>query len=248
MRLQGKVALISGGARGIGAAHARLFAKEGAEVVIGDLLDEGNMVAAEIQQAGGKARFVRLDVSNEDDWRRAIAEAVGPGRLNVLVNNAGISGSQWGDSLTPEAWDAIMEVNVTGVFLGTRAAVGEMLKAGGGSIINISSQMGIVGSGATHPAYNASKGAVRSLTKAVAMQYARQGIRCNSVHPGPIDTPMADAIYHDPKKLEWVHSMVPLGRRGNPEEVAAGSLYLASDESSYVTGAELVIDGGWVAQ
>ena len=234
----------------MGAAEARLFAQEGAKVVIGDILEEdGRLVAEDITQGGGKALFVKLDVTREEDWSRAVEASVSRfGKLNVLVNNAGISGSQWDTDLTQEAWDAIMEVNATGVFLGTKAAVPEMHKAGGGSIINISSQMGIVGSGATHPAYNASKGAVRTLTKSIAIQYAKDNIRCNSVHPGPIDTPMADAILDDPQKLEWVHSKIPMGRRGQPEEVATGVLYLASDESSYVTGAELVIDGGWIAQ
>ncbi len=249
MRLEGKVALVSGGARGIGAAQARLFAREGAKVVVGDILEEeGSSVAQEINRRGGKALFVKLDVTRQEDWSHAVEVAGSFGKINVLVNNAGISGSQWDKDLMPEAWHAIMEVNATGVFLGTRAVLPEMRGAGGGSIINISSQMGIVGSGSTHPAYNASKGAVRIFTKSIAVQYAKENIRCNSVHPGPIDTPMADAIFDDPKKLEWVHSMIPMGRRGRPEEVAAGALYLASDESSFVTGAELVIDGGWIAQ
>lgn len=250
MRLEGKVALISGGARGMGAVEAKLFAEEGAKVVIGDILEEeGRKVETEIRAAGGEAQFVKLDVTREEDWSRAVEASVSHfGKLNVLVNNAGISGSQWDNDLTQEAWDAIMEVNATGVYLGTKAALPEMRKAGGGSIINISSQMGIVGSDATHPAYNASKGAVRTFTKSIAIQYAKDNIRCNSVHPGPIDTPMADAIFDDPQKLESVRSKVPMGRIGKPEEVATGVLYLASDESSYVTGAELVIDGGWIAQ
>jgi len=250
MRLEGKVALISGGARGMGAVEAKLFAEEGAKVVIGDILEEeGLKVETEIRAAGGEAQFVKLDVTREEDWSRAVEASVSHfGKLNVLVNNAGISGSQWGNDLTQEAWDAIMEVNATGVYLGTKAALPEMRKAGGGSIINISSQMGIVGSDATHPAYNASKGAVRTFTKSIAIQYAKDNIRCNSVHPGPIATPMADAIFDDPQKLESVRSKIPMGRIGKPEEVATGVLYLASDESSYVTGAELVIDGGWIAQ
>ncbi|MFB3053536.1 MAG: SDR family NAD(P)-dependent oxidoreductase, partial [Dehalococcoidia bacterium] len=217
MRLEGKVALISGGARGMGAVEAKLFAEEGAKVVIGDILEEeGRKVETEIRAAGGEAQFVKLDVTREEDWSRAVEASVSHfGKLNVLVNNAGISGSQWGNDLTQEAWDAIMEVNATGVYLGTKAALPEMRKAGGGSIINISSQMGIVGSDATHPAYNASKGAVRTFTKSIAIQYAKDNIRCNSVHPGPIDTPMADAIFDDPQKLESVRSKVPMGRIGN---------------------------------
>ena len=249
MRLADKVALISGGARGIGAAQARLFAREGAKVVVGDILEEeGRSLVEEISRSGGTALFVKLDVTKQENWSQAVEAAGSFGKVNVLVNNAGISGSQWGQDLEPEAWHAIMEVNATGVFLGTRAVLPGMRDGGGGSIINISSQMGIVGSSSTHPAYNASKGAVRIFTKSIAVQYALENIRCNSIHPGPIDTPMADAIFDDPKKLEWVHSMIPMGRRGQPEEVAAGALYLASDESSYVTGAELIIDGGWIAQ
>ena len=190
-RLDGKVALISGGARGQGAAEARMFAQEGAKVVIGDLLDaEGMAVAAEIAEQGGDALYVHLDVTSEDDWREAIQAAVSSfGKLNVLVNNAAIWRRGRVEDTSVEDWDAILDVNAKGVFLGTKLAIEEMRKAGGGSIINISSTAGLVGSPRS-AAYNASKGAVRLFTKATAIQYGREGIRANSIHPGPIDTAM----------------------------------------------------------
>ena len=249
MRLKGKVALISGGARGMGAAEAKLFAREGAKVVIGDVLDEGLHVEAEINKTGGEALFLDLDVTREQKWNDAIKTTVSRfGKLDILVNNAGISGSQWGERLTQEAWNQIMEVNSTGVFLGTKLVIPEMQKVGSGSIINISSQLGIVGSHFSNPAYNTSKGAVRAFTKAIAIQYAKDNIRCNSVHPGPIDTPMTRGSFDDPKIRSWSLSMIPMERMGRPEEVALCVLYLASDESSYITGIELCVDGGWTAQ
>ena len=248
MRLSGKVALISGGARGMGACEARMFAGEGARVVIGDILeDEGRKVEAEIAETGGEALFVRLDVTSEAEWQRAVTTAVDRfGALDILVNNAGISGHGKVEDTTVEDWDRVMEVNAKGVFLGTKAAIPEMRKAGGGSIINISSQMGLVGAESSSPQYQSSKGAVRLLTKSTAVQYANEGIRANSVHPGPIVTPMTEQSRADRGDLHV--SQVPLGRYGQPEEVAYAVLYLASDESSYVTGSELVIDGGWTAQ
>ena len=251
MRLEGKVALISGGARGLGEAQARLFAQEGARVVIGDLLeDEGKKVEAEINEAGGDTHFTRLDVTQEDQWQRVIDATVTMyGKLDILVNNAGIGGGRFGvEDLTGEVWDQVMAVNAKGVFLGTKLAIPEMLKAGGGSIVNISSQMGIVGSDTSNPAYHASKGAVHIFTKAVALRYATKGIRVNSIHPGPIQTPMLEAGFVDPERQRWVMSRVPMGRVGQPIEVAYGVLFLASDESSFVTGAGLVIDGGYIAQ
>jgi NAD(P)-dependent dehydrogenase (short-subunit alcohol dehydrogenase family) len=250
MRLEGKVALISGAARGIGEATARLLAREGAAVLLGDVLEsEGRAVADAITKTGGKARFIKLDVRKEADWQQAVSLSESAyGKLNVLVNNAGVSGAQFGNELTEEAWRFIMDVNSSGVFLGVKTAIPALKRAGGGSIINMSSQLGVVGSKFTHPAYNASKGSVRTLTKAIAIQYARDGIRCNSVHPGPIDTPMAAGIFTDPAVERQALAQIPLGRRGRPEEVAHACLYLASDESSYVTGAELVVDGGWLAQ
>ena len=250
MRLAGKVALISGGARGMGASEAILFAREGARVVLGDILDaEGKRVEAEIAAKGGEAVYVRLDVTSEPDWERAVATAVGRfGRLDVLVNNAGVGGGSLLEHTTAEAWDHGMDVNAKGVFLGTKAAIPALRRAGGGSIVNISSQLGMVGLERSSPQYQASKGAVRTLTKLTAVQYARERIRANSVHPGPIATPMTAARRGDPGHYECMVSRIPLGRYGEPDEVAYGVLYLASDESSFVTGSELVIDGGWTAQ
>jgi NAD(P)-dependent dehydrogenase (short-subunit alcohol dehydrogenase family) len=250
VRLAGKVALISGAARGMGAAEARLFAREGARVVLGDVLDvEGHAVQAEIVAKGGEAVFTRLDVSRESDWEHAVGLAVQRfGKLDVLVNNAGIGAAGRVEDTTAEAWDRVMEVNAKGVFLGIRAAIPAMRRAGGGSIVNISSQLGLVGMDDSSPQYTASKGAVRLLTKTTALQYAREGIRCNSVHPGPIVTPMTERRRADPTVYQRMLSRIPLGRYGEPDEVAHGVLYLASDESTFVTGSELVIDGGWTAQ
>jgi NAD(P)-dependent dehydrogenase (short-subunit alcohol dehydrogenase family) len=246
-RLSGKVALISGGARGMGAAEARLFTREGARVVIGDVLDsEGQAVAKEIGEA---ALYTHLDVTREDDWTRAVALSVERfGRLDVLVNNAGIGAAGRIEDTTAEAWDRVMEINAKGVFLGTRAAIPAMRRGGGGSIVNISSQLGLVGMDDSSPQYTASKGAVRLLTKTTALQYAREGIRANSVHPGPIVTTMTERRRADPATYQRMLSRIPLGRYGEAEEVAYAVLYLASDESAFVTGSELVIDGGWTAQ
>jgi NAD(P)-dependent dehydrogenase (short-subunit alcohol dehydrogenase family) len=250
VRLAGKVALISGGARGMGASEAILFAREGARVVLGDILDaEGQRVEVEITGKGGEAVYVRLDVTSEPDWERAGAPAVSRfGRLDVLVNNAGVGGGSLLEHTTAAAWDHGMDVNAKGVFLGTKAAIPAMRRSGGGSIVNISSQLGMVGMERSSPWYQASKGAVRTLTKLTAVQYARERIRANSVHPGPIVTPMTEARRGDPGHYEYMVSRIPLGRYGEPDEVAYGVLYLASDESSFVTGSELVIDGGWTAQ
>jgi NAD(P)-dependent dehydrogenase (short-subunit alcohol dehydrogenase family) len=250
MRLKSKVALISGGARGMGAVEARLFAQEGAKVTIGDVLeDEGRKLEAEINATGGEALFVRLDVTSEADWQKAVEAAVTRfGKLDVLVNNAGISGRGRVEDTTVEEWDRVMEVNAKGVFLGTKVVIPAMRQAGGGSIINISSQLGLVGTDHSSPQYQASKGAVRLLTKATAIQYAKEGIRANSVHPGPIVTPMTEAVRADPERYKVMLSRIPLGCYGEPEDVAYGVLYLASDESRWVTGSELVIDGGWTAQ
>ena len=249
MRLENKVALISGGARGMGAVEAKLFAKEGAKVVIGDMLeDEGRRVEAEINETGGQCLFVPLDVTDEDAWRRAVGEAVsGFGKLDILVNNAGIYRAHVVEETTVDEWDLVMGVNAKGVFLGTKYAIPEMRKAGGGSIVNISSVAGLVGSKQT-TAYTASKGAVRLLTKSTAIQYASDGIRANSIHPGTIETPMTEGLLSDAAMREDRVNRTPLGRLGRPEDVAYGALYLASDEASFVTGSELVIDGGRTAE
>jgi NAD(P)-dependent dehydrogenase (short-subunit alcohol dehydrogenase family) len=250
MRLAGKVALISGGARGMGAVEAEMFTREGARVVFGDVLEgEGKAVEGRIRAAGGEATFVRLDVTSEQEWADAVATAERLyGKLDVLVNNAGIGGGRRIEDTTLAEWEKTMAVNSTGVFLGTRAAIPALRRAGGGSIVNISSQLGLVGTDISSPQYQASKGAVRLLTKTTAIQYAKEKIRANSVHPGPIVTPMTEARRADPEIYKLMVSRIPLGRYGQPEEVALAVIYLASDESAFVTGSELVIDGGWTAQ
>ena len=251
MRLEGKVAFITGGARGLGAAEARLFAREGAGVVIADVLEaDGKKVEAEISEAGGEALFLRLDVTREEEWRRAVAVAVERfGKLNVVVNNAGISGGRVNLEVEEEAhWDQVMDINAKGVFLGMKHTIPQLRKTGGGSIVNISSIAGILGSWQPNAAYGASKAAVRILTKNAALAYAKDGIRVNSIHPGPIRTPMTDELFSDPKVREARAHRVPLSRVGVPDDIAYGVLFLASDESSYVTGSELVIDGGVTAQ
>ena len=250
-RLEGKVALISGGARSQGATEAKLFAQESAKVVFGDILDEEGMrVEAEIRELDGEATYVHLDVTKEADWRAAVETAVNRyGKLDVLVNNAGISIRKAIEDTTEEDWDRIMAVNAKGVFFGTKHAIPAMRQAGGGSIINISSTAGLVGSPYGSAAYTATKGAVRLFTKVTAIQHAKDKIRCNSVHPGPIDTPMLqEGIAADPSRREEYLQRTPLGRIGTTEDIAYGVLYLASDESSFVTGSELVIDGGRTAQ
>lgn len=250
-KLDGKVALISGGARGQGAEEAKTFALEGAQVVFGDLLDEaGAQVEADICAAGGEAVYVHLDVTSDADWQRAVQEAVSRfGKLDILVNNAGIIIPRVPiEACTGDEWDRVMAVNAKGVFLGTKYAIPAMRRAGGGSIINISSIAGIGQSLHQEPAYAASKGAVRIFTKVTASQHAKDRIRCNSVHPGPIDTDMLRDAMPDPQVLDQRLGRVPLGRMGAVAEIVAGVLFLASDDSSYMTGAELVIDGGALAQ
>ena len=250
MRLEGKVAIISGGARGMGAAEAKLFAREGAKVIICDVLeDEGRQTEAEINEVGGDAVFVKLDVTSQDEWENAVNTAIERfGKLDILVNNAGIIVQSTIEDMTVELWDKVMDVNAKGVFLGTKTAIPHMKEAGGGSIVNISSISGIVGQDNVNAGYNASKGAVRIFTKAAAVQYAKENIRVNSIHPGPIATPMTAAGRAAPERVALTAERTPLGRYGEPEEVANAVLFLASDEASYVTGSEIVVDGGYTAQ
>ena len=249
MRLEGKVALISGGARGQGATEGQLFVDEGAKVVLADILDaEGEAAAAQIRENGGEASYVHLDVASEDDWRSAIEFTLQTyGRLDILINNAAIYKRTPIVDTDVEEWRQIMEINSTGVFLGTKHAIPAMQRSGGGSIINISSTAGLVGSG-RGSAYGASKGSVRLFTKYTAIQHALDGIRANSIHPGPIDTEMIADNISTPEGRAESEARVPLKRIGTVMDVAYGALFLASDESSYMTGAELVIDGGVTAR
>ena len=249
-RLDGKVVLISGGARGQGALEAELFVAEGAQVVFGDVLDEeGQAVERRIAESGGEAVYVHLDVTSDADWEDAVHTAEGRfGRLDVLVNNAGIANDERIEDTSEELWDRIMQVNVKGVFLGTRKALPALRRAGGGSIINVSSIAGILGRPLTGSAYSASKGAVRTFTKTTAIQHASENIRCNSIHPGPVDTPMLAGISDNPEVLRQRTDEVPLGRLGVSSDIAYGALYLASDEAAWTTGIELIIDGGITAK
>ena len=247
MRLKDKVAIITGAAHGMGEAEVRLFAKEGAKIVVADIrADAAEAVAADIRAGGGEAIAARIDVTSETEWTALIDKTLSAyGRLDILVNNAGISGSSVGDPDGLEGWNRIIAVNQTSVFLGTKLAAEQMAKTGGGSIVNISSIMGFVGGNSGHPAYGASKGAVRIYTKAAAVRYGLLRVRVNSVHPGYMP-PMLNATNQNlrAEKIE----QTPLRRLGEPIEVAYGVLFLASDEASFVTGTELVIDGGFIAQ
>ena len=249
MRLEGKVAIVSGAASGMGASEATIFAREGARVIVGDILEaEGKAVAEKIAANGGQARFVKLDVTREEDWQAAVGAAVSAwGRLDVLVNNAGISGTYDADTMSVSAWDTLMAINAKGVFLGMKYAVPAMQQAGGGSIINISSISGFVGQTGIHMAYNASKGAVRIMTKSAAVQFAEHGIRVNSVHPGMLPPMRTSKRSADPTWRDKMIRAVPLKREGRVEEVAYAVLFLASDEASYITGTEIVVDGGLLA-
>jgi NAD(P)-dependent dehydrogenase (short-subunit alcohol dehydrogenase family) len=246
MRLKGKVAIVTGGAGGMGRSEATIFAREGARVMVADILEkEGQEVAKSI---GDAARFMKLDVTSEADWQALVAAAEREfGKLDILVNNAGISGTYTSDLASTEAWDRVMDINAKGTFLGMKHAVPALKRAGGGAIVNISSISGFTGQLGVHMAYNASKGAVRIMTKTGAVQWARDNIRVNSVHPGfmpPMRTSVGSA------KPEWREKMlatVPMRREGKVEEVAHAVLFLASDEASYITGTELVVDGGFLA-
>ncbi len=249
-RLAGKVAIITGGAAGMGAAEARLFAREGAAVLIADINDsDGIALQNSIRSAGGEAEFVHTDVTSEADWEALITHIFDRrGRLDILVNNAGLSSTSQTDESSAEGWRRIMDVNATGVFLGVKHAAEAMRRTGaGGSIINISSIYGLVGSAGGHPAYHASKAAVRNFSKAMAVRLGPAGIRVNSVHPGFMP-PMRSSAGMTAEARARLERAVPLGRTGEVDEVAYGVLFLASDEASYVTGAELAIDGGFVAR
>ena len=247
-RLSGKVALISGGARGQGAEEARLFVQEGAKVIITDVLDdEGKKLEAELNEMGGDAQYMPLDVTDENQWDSVIQRILeAHGQIDILVNNAGILLEKGVEETSEEEWDRIQDVNSKGVFLGIRAVLPAMREAGSGSIVNISSVAGLIGS--AYAAYGASKGAVRLLTKSTAVQYGPEGVRCNSVHPGVIETDMTEGMLSDPRTREIRLKNTPLGTFAVAKDVAYAVLYLASDESRYVTGSELVVDGGLTAK
>ena len=246
MRLKDKIAIVTGGASGMGASTARIFAREGAKVVISDVNDrDGEALAKEI---GGAARFLHLDVTSEADWKKVADTAVQSfGRIDILINNAGVSGSD-PDILSMATWDQQMSINAKGVFLGLRTVIPEMQKKQAGAIVNISSISGIAAQQFVHMGYNAAKGAVRMMTKATAVQFAKDGIRCNSVHPGLMPAMQTSRMSADPDVRARMLRAVPMRREGRVEEVANTNLFLASDEASYITGTELVVDGGFLAQ
>lgn len=245
-RLAGKVALISGGASGLGEAQARLYAREGASVLIGDLQEEaGQRIAGEISASGAQAAFQRLDVSDLASWQAAVAETVRRyGKLTTLVNNAGIFHPGGVQQETPEGWARMVAINQTGVFYGMKAATPELLKCGNAAIVNISSLYGLIGS-PNAISYHASKAAVRVMSKGTALEFAKQGIRVNTIFPGQIRTPILGDI--TPEQDAAIKASIPMGEVGDPMDIAHGSLFLASDDARYITGAELWIDGGWYA-
>ncbi len=251
-RVLDKVAIVTGAGGGMGRAIASLLAKEGAKVTVSDVNEvNGKKVAEEIRKGGGEALFIKHDVTKEKDWEEVIRMTLERfGKLDVLVNNAGVMVWKNIESTSLDEWRWLMGINLDGVFLGTKYAMGAMKKSGEGSIINISSAAGLVGTLDTS-AYHASKGGVRIFTKAAAFECSKAGygynIRVNSVHPGVIKTPMVEALFKDEEKMKAALSWHLVGRFGEPEDVAYGVLYLASDESKFVTGTELVIDGGWTA-
>lgn len=253
-RVQGKVALVTGAGMGLGRATSLLLASEGAKVAVTDIEEElARRTAEEIEEAGGEALFQRHDVSDPDDWAAAVAAVEARfGRLDVLVNNAGIAIAKTVEDTTLAEWRRTMAINLDGVFFGCQAGIGSMKKTGGGSIVNLSSIDGIIGE-ADLAAYCASKGGVRTLTKAVAVHCAEQryGIRCNSIHPGYIWTPQTENYLRDLGRLEEERAKAlsrhPIGFLGEPNDIAYMVLYLASDESKFVTGAEMVVDGGYLA-
>ncbi len=248
MRLENKVALITGAASGMGESAAHMFAKEGSRVMIADILeDEGTAVAEAIKLSGGDASFVALDVTNEAQWRAGVDTTVAMyGRLDILVNNAGLSGAVT-DRMDVEYFDRLMAVNARGNFLGMKYAIPAMQKIGGGSIVNMSSMSGIVGQEFVHMGYNGAKAAIRLMTKSAAVQYAKDGIRVNSVHPGLMPPMRTSVSAADPKLRQKIIESIPMRRAGRVEEAAYAIVFLASDEASYITGTELVVDGGAVA-
>lgn len=253
-RVEGKTALITGAASGLGEGCALLLAKEGAKIVVADIDEiKGHRVVEKIQLEGGKAAFVKLDVSKEMDWENAIETTISEfQKLDVLVNNAGIQYIKEVEDIPLEDWRRFMSICMDGVFLGTKHAIRVMRETGGGSIINMSSVVGIVGTVDNTSAYCAAKGAIRAFTKAVALECSKAGrnynIRVNSVHPGAVETPMVADMLQDKTIRETLENAHPIGMLGKPIDIAYGVLYLASDESRMVTGAEMVIDGGWIAR
>lgn len=246
-RLQGKIAIITGGARGIGEAHARLFAAEGAKVAVTDILTaEGKETVASIKASGGDAIFLQHDVTKEADWARVVADTIQQyGGLTSLVNNAGFANLKGVEEETLEGFNNIVAVCQTGVWLGMKATMPALKKSGNGAIVNISSLYGIIGT-PSMISYHGAKGAVRLMTKSAALEYAKQGVRVNSVHPGIIETPLAMTLAQE--YLDAITATTPMGRRGKPVDIASMSLFLCSDEANFITGAEFVVDGGWGAQ
>ena len=248
-RLENRVALVTGAASGIGRAIALRLAEEGAAVLVTDIADDaGKQTALDITDKGGRATYFHLDVTSPEEWKAAVAAAVDEfGGLDILVNNAGMGDLEAIEDTTVEGWERTIAIDQTGVFLGMKIAAEELKKSDHASVINISSIFGASGGFGTSPAYHAAKGAVRILTKNVALHWAQEGIRVNSVHPGFVDTPILDDARGTPFE-EAILSMTPMGRLGRPEEIAAGVAFLASDDASFMTGAELYIDGGYMAR
>ena len=246
MNVKDKVVMITGAGGGLGSEMARVLCQNGAKVFILDLdAEKGEAVAAEIAAAGGWARFIRMDVTSEEDWQAAVNEAVSAcGRLDVLINNAGINIRKPVEEMNIDEWTTMMKVNTGSTFLGCKYAIPVMRAQGGGAIINTSSVCGLVGHKYTPEAYTASKGAVTMLTKAIASRYAKDGIRCNSIHPSTVDTPLVREKLKDPQFHAERLGEVPLGRLATASDVANAVLYLASEEASFINGAALPIDGG----
>jgi NAD(P)-dependent dehydrogenase (short-subunit alcohol dehydrogenase family) len=248
MRLEGKVALVTGGASGMGRAASALFAREGAKVVLTDVADEdGEAAAAEIRQQGGEAAFVHADVSEEADAEAMVDSAVERfGGLHVLYNNAGVMPPEDGsvDALDERIWDLTFAVNVKGVAFGCKYGVPALMASGGGSIVNVASFVAWMGAATSQTAYTSSKGAVLAMTREIAVEYARRGVRCNALCPGPIETPLLMKLLSDEAKRQRRFVHIPMGRLGRAEELAKAALFLASDDSSFMTGASLIVDGG----